>query len=222
MALSLESWSPSRALRSQRRRSAVDIALLVLTAATLSCDSRRAAGGRDASVDSSSGSGEAASEAAVDIAEAVDVAEEFGEVGRTIVGVYTCCAPNEAKACCAGIAQGLCYQYGGVVGRCLNDGESFDGKDICSLCCSGLSRGHPAALSDGGTACESTAPASIFVCLRCGDGVCGEFENHCTCPADCPAHRRIEGGNSSPSSPSFPRVATQQLPGWPDRAFLTA
>jgi len=186
MALSLESWSPRRALRAQRRRSAVEIALLVVAAAMLSCDSRRAAGRRDASGDSSSGSGEAASQAAVDSAEAVDVGEESGEVGRTMIGVYNCCAPNEAKACCAGIAQGLCYQYGGVAGRCLNDGESFDGKDICSLCCSGLSRVHPGAVPDGGTACESMAPVSIFVCIRCGDGVCGEFENHCTCPADCP------------------------------------
>jgi hypothetical protein len=193
MALSPESWSRRRAtipsrgvLLSQLRKSALGIALLMIAAATFCCASRRAVGARDASDDSPTESGGDAAQTVVDGAEALDAAERSGEVGRTMVGVYTCCAPNEAQACCAGIAQGLCYQYGGIAGRCQDEGESFDGKDICSLCCSGLSKVHPGAVPDGGTECESTAPPSAFVCVKCGDGVCGEFENRCTCPADCP------------------------------------
>jgi hypothetical protein len=29
-------------------------------------------------------------------------------------------------------------------------------------------------------------PPSLMVCVDCGDGACGEGENHCICPDDCP------------------------------------
>ncbi|WP_342377256.1 hypothetical protein NVS55_38250 [Myxococcus stipitatus] len=52
-------------------------------------------------------------------------------------------------------------------------------------CCSGLvarcgvpTRGHEACDPQKGDASEP-------VCLRCGDGVCGPFEQACNCPEDC-------------------------------------
>ena len=102
---------------SRVRDLAVAIAVIVITSgATISCDSRRAVA-RDAAGDVPTQSNGDVALTVGDGAEATDAFEQSGEVGRTMVGVYTCCAPNEAKACCAGIAQGLCYQYGGVAGR---------------------------------------------------------------------------------------------------------
>jgi len=117
--------------------------------------------------------------------EMIDSVEPTGEAGTTMVGVYTCCAQGEGTDCCFGIARGLCFTYGGSAGRCLEEGEEFDAKDICAGCCAGLSKVHPGSLADGGTECQSTAPPSVFICVRCGDGVCGDFENRCSCPADC-------------------------------------
>lgn len=150
--------------------------LLAATVAILSCNSKTALTRRDAALPDSGG----------EIGMAVDEAEESEDVGRTMTGVYTCCAPNEGTECCVGIAQGLCYRYGGTAGRCLKEGELSDGKDICTVCCSGLSRVSPDIVSETGTECQSTDTPSTLICVRCGDGVCDEFENRCRCLADCP------------------------------------
>jgi hypothetical protein len=111
---------------------------------------------------------------------------EVADLGRESVsmGVYTCCAPGEGVACCAGTPQGTCFKYGGIYGDCRPHGALMEGKVICAHCCSGLARVSPDIVVDG--ECRSNAPVSIFICIRCGDGVCSPEENHCRCPADCP------------------------------------
>lgn len=106
------------------------------------------------------------------------------EGDRTTVGVYSCCAKGESTACCANAKQGTCFEYGGLYHDCRAQGEDVEAKVICAHCCAGLERVAPQARNDAG-ACEETAPPSLFVCVACGDGVCGPGENGCVCPADC-------------------------------------
>jgi hypothetical protein len=98
---------------------------------------------------------------------------------------YTCCAKGEGTACCSGAPAGTCFPYGGVEGDCVSAGGMFDGKEICALCCAGLTRVHLVGSGDGG-ACVLDGPPSLFVCVACGDGTCGAGENTCNCPGDCP------------------------------------
>jgi len=112
--------------------------------------------------------------------------------GRYRSGPYTCCAEGEGRSCCppetlpdpsAG-RTATCFQYGGVRGACTGAGGTLEAKDVCAICCAGLTRISLDAPGDGG-ACESTAPPSLFLCAACGDGVCSEGENRCNCPGDC-------------------------------------
>jgi hypothetical protein len=122
---------------------------------------------------------------------------------------YTCCGPGKGVMCCtadagllgyeiepdgaivafgrerSGSTEANCFEYGGSAGTCATEGQAFDAKDICSLCCAGLSRVNPMAPDDAGT-CSPSAPPSVFTCLPCGDGTCEPSENHCTCPNDRP------------------------------------
>ena len=105
--------------------------------------------------------------------------------GRYMHGIYSCCAKGEERTCCPPETLGdpttgrtaTCFQYGGVLGDCSDTGETVEGKDICALCCPGLERADP---------CDPTAPVSLFVCIVCGDGVCGPGECTGNCPQDCP------------------------------------
>ena len=116
-----------------------------------------------------------------------------GASGRYTQGVYSCCAEGEGKSCCppetlpdpAKGRTATCFQYGGTAGECVAAGGTLEAKDICSICCPGLSRIELDAPSADGGACESAAPPSLFVCAACGDGTCGRGENRCNCPADC-------------------------------------
>ena len=113
--------------------------------------------------------------------------------GRYSQGVYSCCAEGEGRTCCSPETlpdpkvgrTATCFQYGGVRGACVAQGNTLEAKDICSTCCPGLTRIESSERVDGGT-CEPTAPPSVFVCAACGDGVCGAGENACNCPGDCP------------------------------------
>jgi hypothetical protein len=107
-------------------------------------------------------------------------------------GVYHCCADGDGTACCDGYEQGMCFQYGGVYEGCVPAGGEIEGKVICALCCDGLVEREPMVettqVFDGyPEGCgPGPAPPSILVCVACGDGVCGEGENRCVCPEDCP------------------------------------
>ena len=86
---------------------------------------------------------------------------------------------------------------GGLYGACREEGEEYEAKVLGAGCCEGLTAVDtliPADLEavDAGAAtlidgvpCAPTAPPSIRLCTRCGDGDCGTAENPCNCAADC-------------------------------------
>lgn len=112
--------------------------------------------------------------------------------GYEMVGVYRCCAPGTGTSCCEGVDAGMCFQHGGIYGDCIGEGEVFEAKVICSRCCDGLTRvpdfrpgdASPPEVDGLPEGCDGFGD-SAFVCLRCGDGVCGIGETHCNCPEDC-------------------------------------
>jgi hypothetical protein len=108
-----------------------------------------------------------------------DAASDSGVHNWMMIGSYRCCLPGDGKTCCDGVRNNLCYEYGGYRGKCVNEGDGFDGKDSCALCCPGLTRGSIACVG------SPNFVASGFVCVRCGDGTCGAAEDECNCPADC-------------------------------------
>lgn len=115
--------------------------------------------------------------------------------GRYKHGVYFCCGKGEVlETCCEGKEVGMCFQYGGVFGECIGQGELIEGKDICSMCCPGLSAISAAAPSPTGDSrggydlpdgCSHTTPPSLGMCSACGNGICDKNENFCNCPNDC-------------------------------------
>ena len=78
---------------------------------------------------------------------------------------------------------------------CVAEGSRFSARDPALRCCRGLTRVEAYSLADEGSGstfgelppdCEAAGPPDIKMCTRCGDGVCGEGENHCNCETDCP------------------------------------
>ena len=71
----------------------------------------------------------------------------------------------------------------------LNEGNScgelaYAEQDV--PCCDGLKRRCGAELFDG--SCDMAGKKSMYsvpICIPCGDGLCGQFENRCNCPEDC-------------------------------------
>jgi hypothetical protein len=110
-------------------------------------------------------------------------------------GIYRCCGPDAGTSCCAGTAQGTCFEYGGTYKGCRKAGEQYEGKVNCARCCPGLTRVNilelgdklPPATDQLPEGCDlGAASISIGVCIACGDGVCGVAESFCNCPEDCP------------------------------------
>ena len=66
---------------------------------------------------------------------------------------------------------------------CLGLGAGFLDFDTTGKCCEGF---VPASdcdpMEDGACSCPK---CPCYLCLPCGDGTCGPFENACNCPADC-------------------------------------
>lgn len=90
------------------------------------------------------------------------------------------------------IAVGSCSSTGGTEVACITEGNMYDGEST-SLgvhCCSGLTRESFVSLMESGTATDggtcAAGPLNLFICLRCGNGVCESAENHCNCAVDCP------------------------------------
>ncbi len=74
-----------------------------------------------------------------------------------------------------------CY-YGKCVNTtlpCLQEGEVGE-KFPWNDCCAGLTKGE--FISD---VSECEAYGTMFICINCGDGACGIWENVCNCPQDC-------------------------------------
>jgi len=62
---------------------------------------------------------------------------------------------------------------------------SYSGQDVD--CCPGLLRRCGIEFYDGSCDMEGiNTPENIPICIPCGDGICGQFENRCNCPEDCP------------------------------------
>lgn len=166
----------------------VAIALGVVFAGLVGCGKTSDDGGADVSHDAG---------AAVDGA----VVEAGEDAPYEMRGVYRCCAEGTGTDCCDGFPKSpsgsnMCFAYGGVYGDCRRAGEELEGKVICAGCCEGLERvdivvpGDMIPPGEDGLAagCDLLAnvPPSLHVCIRRGDGVCGEGENFCNSPEDCP------------------------------------
>lgn len=68
---------------------------------------------------------------------------------------------------------------------CRREGEHFGGKTLGpTTCCEGCEGLHRLKIPVIAATCEYAVDGT-FVCTRCGDGVCGEGEGVCNCPADC-------------------------------------
>jgi hypothetical protein len=156
-------------------------------------------GGNDNELDGGSGaggSGGASNAGNAGTAGTAGTAADAAFEGRYSQGIYSCCAKGEGKTCCPPDSlpdpsigrTATCFAYGGVRGDCTGEGETLEGKDICSICCPGLTRLE---------ICDREAPPSVFVCGACGNGECGPGESACNCPADC-------SSCSCTSSPLFP------------------
>jgi hypothetical protein len=65
---------------------------------------------------------------------------------------------------------------------CRGEGQDVEGKEPGAGCCEGLAAIAESRPEEG--ECRS-APPSVKVCARCGDGVCGKGENRCNCAEDC-------------------------------------
>jgi hypothetical protein len=106
-------------------------------------------------------------------------------------GVYHCCAEGDGTGCCDGYEQGMCFEYGGIYGECIEQGEMLEAKVLCAFCCEGLEFLEPMeeSIEDCGDhypeGCCPSATPSLFYCAACGDGDCAAGENHCNCPQDC-------------------------------------
>ena len=76
---------------------------------------------------------------------------------------------------------------------CVERGEHVFPWDPNGLaCCEGLVATVIAELDETVGACAVTDGA--LVCLPCGDGVCDEDENLCSCPDDCEDEACLEAG----------------------------
>ncbi|WP_338873222.1 hypothetical protein [Myxococcus stipitatus] len=62
-------------------------------------------------------------------------------------------------------------------------GEGILGASVA--CCPGLVPRCGEPRGEGGTCDSQKGEVSEPVCVRCGDGVCGPFEQACNCPEDC-------------------------------------
>lgn len=74
------------------------------------------------------------------------------------------------------------YQMYGERPKC--GGLAYAGQDVA--CCKGLVRRCGVEFFDA--TCDMESKNSIYnlpICVPCGDGVCGNFENRCNCPEDC-------------------------------------
>jgi len=61
---------------------------------------------------------------------------------------------------------------------------AYAGQDVD--CCAGLVRRCGIEFMDG--TCDMEGRNSVYnlpICIPCGDGICGNFENRCNCPEDC-------------------------------------
>jgi len=125
-----------------------------------------------------------------------------------------CCEGLVSSSCDAPDAQGQCQKcFSHTVCTKCNDGVCGPGENICNCpqdckecgelgdfvcppdrgckCCNGFSPVRQCDIAGIGQCyCEDE---NRYICIDCGDGVCGPFEQKCNCPQDCPdEHKCVE------------------------------
>lgn len=128
-----------------------------------------------------------------------------------------CDAPNVQGECQACVGASLCTYCGDArcgpgenvcncpsdcTGACLGLGGRFMDFETEGRCCEGLVPVDDCVPAGEGCACPD---CPCHICLPCGDGVCGPFENECNCPADCPVEECVGEGGSIPVIPDPPK-----------------
>ncbi len=71
---------------------------------------------------------------------------------------------------------------GGGMEPCFGEGQFGRNGPDALPCCDGLVEVQESYPNPDG---ECVPEANAYTCLQCGDGICGDFENHCNCPNDC-------------------------------------
>jgi hypothetical protein len=78
--------------------------------------------------------------------------------------------------------------------QCHAAGDRFTDFEGKQTCCAGLTKADDCIpdVVNGEVSC-ACPDCPCFVCVDCGDGVCGQAENSCNCPDDCPQPECVEG-----------------------------
>lgn len=87
------------------------------------------------------------------------------------------CYDGQTRICCGSDGEVQGVNCSPPAGACHGEGEG--GGKILGHCCPGLVQ---VPIVDPVTCARVAADA--LTCARCGDGICGRFENACNC-ADC-------------------------------------
>ena len=93
------------------------------------------------------------------------------------------------------------YKMTGGQPECGN--LAYAGQDVD--CCDGLVKRCGVAFFDG--RCDMEGKNSVYnlpICIPCGDGICGQFEDRCNCPEDC--QQRLKAPVSLPIPPSVTKI----------------
>ncbi|HOU54029.1 MAG TPA: hypothetical protein PLQ97_08890 [Myxococcota bacterium] len=79
---------------------------------------------------------------------------------------------------------------------CLGLGSRFLDTGAGDQCCEGLLAAPDCDLVEG-PAC-SCPKCACYLCIPCGDGICGPYEHFCNCPKDCPVPEKCLATSRSP------------------------
>ncbi|MBP7124950.1 hypothetical protein KBD49_01110 [Myxococcota bacterium] len=127
------------------------------------------------------------------------------------LALVPCDRPDDAGACQACEGAAICTRCGdGTCGTgenrcncpkdcglpCLGLGERFLDSETTDRCCEGLVAANDCAIAEGsGCSCPK---CPCYLCIPCGDGVCGPWEHFCNCPKDCPDPEKCLATTRSP------------------------
>ncbi|MCX6796216.1 MAG: hypothetical protein NTW06_01835 [Candidatus Falkowbacteria bacterium] len=92
----------------------------------------------------------------------------------------TCVASSTCKTGKASCTGGVCFFDQTA---CAKEGEVIGSVGMPASCCEGLKPLGPGGYN--GDCSIPAPPGGLAHCARCGDKICGNGENKCTCPEDC-------------------------------------